>query len=228
MTFSACPAEVVEVAGDARSLLGHREPQLALGVRLAAESALAAHAQTVADHPRTEPEHAAEERGHDRELVAADAGARDVQRETGSDDGRRHATSPRRRMEAEREERDGRPERRPVRIVEREEQAARGGRESEDAERRSPSSQQPQRRERHEQDPEPVDLGALVGWAALVPFIGPSVRRKAAAAMPPSTAHRRSRDVGRELTPASSVPATARHSLAREQDRASCPRGTAG
>ena len=162
------PGRVVQVAGDSRALLGDGDPQLPLRLLLAAADALAPHPHAVADHPRAAPEQTAEQRRHDREVVVPDPGRREVEREEARDDGRRHAASCTRGMEAEREQGDRRPERRPRRVVEPVEQAAGCRGQREDGEGRAPPGEQRQGRERDEEDREQICVAVAVGRSAVV------------------------------------------------------------
>ena len=111
----------MEVAGDARALLGGREAALALGLALGPQrtflqlgQACAALTKPVADDPGAAPDERAGEERHDRKLVLREARRGDVEGEQPGDDrgGQLQAGARRGRVETEEEEGDRRPERR--------------------------------------------------------------------------------------------------------------------
>ncbi len=164
---------VVEVAGDARSFLGRREPALALRLPLGAQGTLlqlgdpaSALAEPVTDHPRATPDERASQERHEWERVVGDARSGDMQGVEAGDraGGEERASAGRGRMEAEEEERDGRSERRTLRIVERREGNGRCGGDREHGEWRAPPGHERQRAERGQRDPERIQAaGVRVG-----------------------------------------------------------------
>ena len=170
------PGRVVQVARDARALLGGGEAPLALGLALGAEGSLLelgdpgpplAHA--VADHPCPAPDEGAEEERDGRELVFRETGCAGVDRVEPDHD---EAGQPPRRArplgtQGEEEQRHGRTEREAGWVAESVQYGARGGGQGEDGERRPAPSDERQRSERREQHAERIEVARVrLGRAA--------------------------------------------------------------
>ena len=160
----------MEVAGDPDALfcgceapfarcrpLGPQRSLLQLG------DPLAAKAGAVTGEPCGAPDERAGEERYDWKLVLGQSGSGDVEGEEPRDDGdgQLRASAGGRWVEAEKEESDGRPERRPRRIVERGQGDARRRGEREHGERRSPAGEERERAERGQGDAERVEAASV-------------------------------------------------------------------
>ncbi len=161
---------VVEVTGDAGAFLRGCQASLALGLALGPQcpvhelgQARAALTDPVADDPRAAPDKRAGEERYDWKLVLGQSGSGDVEGEEPRDDGdgQLRTSACGRWVEAEKEESDGWPERRPRRIVEpgQGDACRRGDREH--GEGRSPAGEERERAERGQGDAERVEAACV-------------------------------------------------------------------